>query len=65
MLGPRLPIDTSMKISGASAAAAQTERAVLVLKKQQDTQKAQAQALLDLVNNASLTGVGTRINTYA
>lgn len=56
-----------MKVSGASSAYPVTdiERAVLVLKKQQDTQKAQAQALVDLIGAASATGVGSRLNVYA
>lgn len=60
-----------MSVSGVSsasyqpAAAAATERAVLVLKKQQDSAKIQAQALVDLISQTPPGPVGRRINVYA
>ena len=39
-------------------------RAILITKKQQDAQKAEAQALVDLIKQ-SVDGVGQRINVYA
>lgn len=60
-----------MGISGASGhssyrspAALEAERAVLVMKKQQDSVKAQAQAVVQLIEGASPT-VGTRLSVYA
>jgi hypothetical protein len=42
------------------------ERDTLVLKKHQDVQKAQAEALVQLVQNATpQDGVGTLVNAYA
>ncbi|MEZ5283872.1 MAG: putative motility protein [Vicinamibacterales bacterium] len=43
----------------------ETERAVLVLRKQRDTQQAQAQALIQLVEQASPDGKGRLINVRA
>jgi hypothetical protein len=53
--------------SAQSAADAQVERVVLTLKKQQDVQQDQAQALINLVKNAAPSGgdVGTLISVYA
>lgn len=60
-----------MGISGASGssgyqspAALEAERAVLVLKKQQEAMKAQAQAVVQLIEGAS-PNVGTRLSVYA
>jgi len=39
-------------------------RAILIAKKQQDVQKNQGQALVDLIKQ-SVDGVGQRINVYA
>jgi hypothetical protein len=50
--------------SDASSAAAGTDRAILVAKKQQDVEKDQAQALIDLVKK-SADGVGQLLNVYA
>jgi hypothetical protein len=46
------------------AAAAQNDRAVLVLKKAQEASKAQGQALADLVTKTTET-IGRIINVYA
>jgi hypothetical protein len=53
--------------SAQSAAEAQVERVVLTLKKQQDVQQDTAQALIDLVKNATPPGgdVGRLISVYA
>lgn len=59
---------TPESISNQSQANAAAERAVLVLKKQQDVAEAQAAALISLIQAVpvpSAEGVGTRINTYA
>lgn len=48
-----------------SAAAASTERTILVLKKEQDAARVQAQALVELINDASSTEVGRRLSVYA
>jgi hypothetical protein len=57
-----------MSVSGISgnpsAAALQAERAVLVVKKQQDAVKDQAQMLVDLVKQSS-DSVGQHINVLA
>jgi hypothetical protein len=47
-----------------SSDCAEVARVILVAKKQQDVQKTEAQALLDLVKQ-SVDGVGQRINVYA
>ena len=39
-------------------------RAILILKKQQDVQKSEGQALVDLIKQ-TVDGVGQRINVYA
>jgi hypothetical protein len=39
-------------------------RAILIAKKQQDVQKSEGQALVDLIKR-SADGVGQRINVYA
>jgi hypothetical protein len=49
-----------------SPAALEAERAVLVLKKQQDVAEAQGAALIALIEQSvSSPDVGTRINVYA
>ena len=57
-----------MGVSGVSSCGssdcAEVTREVLVVKKQQDVQKTEAQALLDLVKQ-SVDGVGQRINVLA
>jgi hypothetical protein len=58
-----------MSISGVSAsnnfAAIEAERTMLVLKKQRDVQQAQAQALIDLVRQASSPDTGRLIDVRA
>jgi hypothetical protein len=59
---------TPSSISAQSNADAQAERVILALKKQQDVQKDQAQALVSLVQNAAPAGdgeVGSLISVYA
>ncbi len=51
-------------ISAQSQAAIQAERTVMVVKKQQDVTKEQAQMLVDLVKQSS-ESVGRNINVYA
>ena len=60
-----------MSVSGISAGPSACDscgsgevRAILITKKQQDAQKAEAQALVDLIKQ-SVDGVGQRINVYA
>ena len=62
---------TLMSVSGVSAGASACDsagsaevRALLILKKQQDVQKSEGQALVDLITR-STDGVGQRINVYA
>jgi hypothetical protein len=58
-----------MNVSGASssqsAAAAEAERGMLVLKKQQDVSRVEGQALVALIEKSASSGIGGRINVYA
>lgn len=46
-------------------AAREAERVMLMLKKQQDTVKIQAQAIIQLIDAASPRQMGGRVNGYA
>jgi len=58
-----------MNVSGVSSiqsgAAAEAERGMMVLKKQQDVSKVEGQALVALIEKSVSSAIGGRIDVYA